>query len=62
MKVKDLINKLKELDEEAEVGYLEVEAYDNDGMSFSYEVSSIEDWYPVTNDIVNFDGCDYYLQ
>lgn len=60
MKVKDLINKLKELDEDEEIGYLETTSYD--GISFCYEIRPIEDWYPVTNSIENFDECDYYLQ
>ncbi|MEX0083171.1 hypothetical protein AB2T90_12120 [Clostridium butyricum] len=37
MKVKDLINKLKELDEDDEIGYLETISYGDDGVSFCYE-------------------------
>ena len=63
MKVKDLIKELEKLPQDSEIGYLETTSYDdNNGMNYIYEVRAIEGWYLVTEDIDNFDCCEYYLQ
>lgn len=55
MKKKDLIECLKNIDNETEIGYKTI---DSDG---NIEVFPITELTEVGNYIDNFDGCDYYV-